>query len=107
MQAPNTKNGAAPYFYFNARSRPALNNGANIRAVGFCIGTLPVPLLRPFLIEYCHVPAMAGLGTDDRRSAAPLAPREYLRFTYFLLWDWSAQNSPDKTVVLQDDLRIK
>jgi hypothetical protein len=30
---------------------------------------------------------MAGLGTDDRRSAQPLAPREQLRFTYFLLWD--------------------
>jgi hypothetical protein len=51
--------------------------------------------------------AMAGLGTDDRRSAQPLAPREKLRFTYFLLWDWSAQKSPDESVVPQDDFRKK
>ena len=35
---------------------------------------------------------MAGLGTDDRRSAQPLAPREQLRFTYFLLWDMQRKN---------------
>jgi hypothetical protein len=35
---------------------------------------------------------MAGLGTDHRRSAQPLAPREQLRYTYFLLWDWSGKN---------------
>jgi hypothetical protein len=50
---------------------------------------------------------MTGLGTDDRRSAQPLAPREQLRFTYFLLWDWSAQKSPDESVVPQDDFRKK
>ena len=50
---------------------------------------------------------MAGLGTDDRRSAQPLAPREQLRFTYFLLWDWSAQKSPGESVVPQGDFRKK
>jgi hypothetical protein len=50
---------------------------------------------------------MAGLGTDDRRSAQPLAPREQLRFTYFLLWDWSARKSPDESVVPQDDFGQK
>jgi hypothetical protein len=50
---------------------------------------------------------MAGLGTDDRRSAQPLAPREQLRFIYFLLWDWSAQKSPDESAVPQDDFRKK
>jgi hypothetical protein len=50
---------------------------------------------------------MAGLGTDDRRSAQPLAPREQLRFTYFLLWDWSVQKSPDESAVPQDDFRKK
>jgi hypothetical protein len=33
---------------------------------------------------------LGWLDTDDRRSAQPLAPREQLRFTYFLLWGWSA-----------------
>jgi hypothetical protein len=50
---------------------------------------------------------VAGLGTVDRRSAQPLALREQLRFTYFLLWDWSAQKSPVESVVPQDDLRKK
>jgi hypothetical protein len=36
-----------------------------------------------------------------------LAPRGQLRFTYFLLWDWSAQKSPDESAVPQDDFRKK
>jgi hypothetical protein len=60
-------------------------------------------------IENEHGPLkpMAGLGTDDRRSAQPLAPREQLRYTYFLLWGWSAQKSPDKPVVPQGEFRVK
>jgi hypothetical protein len=38
------------------------------------------------------ISCLAGLGTDDRRSAQPLAPREQLRFTYFLLWDVQRKN---------------
>jgi hypothetical protein len=50
---------------------------------------------------------MAGLGTDNRRSAQPAAPREQLRFTYFFSGIGKRKKSPGESAVPQGDFRKK